>query len=153
MMAGVRCNQGLEPVEPGTAVSAVAGTIRYRNWPPPDSLLDLRIVAFREFPPGNIVASVLSGQAAVYPPLGDTSLVPFYVDSVRYGFALDPGTYEYVTVVQQFGQNLFTDWRAVGQYDLDTNLEVPSPILVPAADTLRDVNISVDFSHPPPPPF
>ena len=151
LLAG--CDGGLVPTEPPPGPGALSGVITYVNWPPLDSLVDLRIVAFRAFPPEDIVRSVLSGQAAVYPPVQDTALVPFYIDSLRYGFSLPSGRYEYVAVAQQYGQNIFTDWRPVGQYDLDTNLAVPTPITVPPDDTLRNINIHVDFENPPPAPF
>jgi hypothetical protein len=147
------CDKGLVPTEPPPGPGALSGLITYANWPPADSLFDLRIVAFRDFPPEGIVSSVLSGQAAVYPPIGDTALVPFFVDSLAYGFGLPSGRYAYLAVAQQYGPNLFSDWRPVGQYDLDTNLAVPTPIVVPPGDTLRNITIHVDFANPPPAPF
>jgi hypothetical protein len=149
------CDQGLEPtpaggVPPGQGV--VTGTVRYRNWPPPDSLVDLRIVLFRRFPPGSIVSEVLQGRAVVHPPLGDTALVPFFVDSLRYTMTAPSGVYEYAVVAQQFGPDVYTQWRLVGQYDLDTNLTLPSPLTVPDGDTLRGIDIPVDFLYPPPQP-
>ncbi len=148
------CNKGIES-EPqvATGPGAMTGLITYRNWPTPDSLRDLRIVAFRNFPPGDIVSEVLQSRAVVYPPLGDTALVPFFVDSLRYKFMLDEGTYAYVVVAQQFGPNVLADWRPVGQYDLDNDLSIPSPVTVPAADTVRNINITVDFVNRPPTPF
>jgi hypothetical protein len=148
------CDKGLEPPsdQPPSQSSAISGLITYKNWPSLDSLRDLRIVLFRTFPPGNIISEVLNGNAVVHPPLGDTALVPFYVDSLRFAFGLPPGVYEYVAVVQQYGPSVYNNWRPVGQYDLDTNLSVPTPVTVPAGDTLRDVAIAVDFIHRPPMP-
>jgi hypothetical protein len=148
------CDKGVSPsAESPPPVGYMSGTIRYQNWPPNDSLIDLRIVAFSLFPPSNIVNEVLAGRAAVYPPLGDSALVPFYVDSLSYTFSLSPGEYQYVAVAQQFGPNITADWRAVGQYDLDSNLTVPSPVTIVANDSTSHVDINVDFSNPPPPPF
>ena len=45
------------------------------------------------------------------------------------------------------------DWRAVGQYDLDTILTEPSPVVVTANDTLDGIDILVDFANLPPPPL
>ena len=89
----------------------------------------------------------------MYPPIGDTALVPFYVDSLRYAVTVPTGEFQYIAVAQQYGPNVRADWRSVGQYDLDSNLSVPSSIRVPLNDTLRNVDISVDFSKPPPQPF
>jgi hypothetical protein len=151
------CDEGIQaPPENSAAggprVSGFSGTIRYKNWPPPDSLVDLRLVAFTQFPPTNIVADALTGKAIVYPPIGQSSL-PFNVDTVHYFVPAVAGVYPYVVVAQQYGSNVFQDWRAVGQYDLDTNLAVPSAIQVPTDDTLKHVDINVDFSHRPPQPF
>lgn len=149
------CDKGLSPSTsaPAVPVGFMSGMIRYQHWPPRDSLLDLRLVAFRVFPPTNIVNEVLLGRAVVYPPLGDSALVPFYVDSLRYKLFLPVGEYQYVAIAQQFGPAITTDWRAVGQYDLDSNLFIPSPVTIVENDTTHDINISVDFTNPPPPPF
>jgi hypothetical protein len=131
----------------------MTGLITYRHWPQRDSLVDLRFVAFTEFPPQNIVSSVLNGVAVVYPPLGDTALIPFYVDSLRFDIPIRAGHYPYVVVAQQYDSIVTKDWRVVGQYDLDSNLTVPSAVDVPDGGVVSDINISVDFSNPPPQPF
>ncbi|MCZ6776831.1 MAG: hypothetical protein O7D34_10285 [Ignavibacteria bacterium] len=59
-------------------------------------------------------------------------------------------TYPYVVIAQQFGPDLMMDWRAVGQYDLDTILAEPSPVVVTAGDTLDGIDILVDFANLPP---
>ena len=147
------CDEGLSPAVPAVPMGFMAGVISYHHWPPRDSLVDLRLVAFRVFPPTNIVSEVLLGRAVVYPPLGDTALVPFFVDSLPFGFSLPAGDYKYVVVAQRYGPDLYADWRPVGQYDLDTNLAVPSPVTIVVNDTTRNVDINVDFANPPPPPF
>ena len=48
------CDRGLVPTEPPPGPGALSGLITYAHWPPPDSLFDLRIVAFRDFPPEGI---------------------------------------------------------------------------------------------------
>ncbi|MER3523731.1 MAG: hypothetical protein C4326_06590 [Ignavibacteria bacterium] len=144
------CNEGLAP---RVEKSGISGTIRYKHWPPQDSLRDLRLVAFKRFPPSNIVGDILQGNAVVYPPIGDTALVPFYVDSLKYTAPLPPGKYEYVVIAQRYGPNIFTDWRPVGQYDLDTNYATPSPVVVLDGTLTRFVDINVDFRNPPPFPF
>jgi len=153
----IGCDKGVGPKsqENGggtTGNGTFTGLITYRNWPTPDSLKDLRLVAFQVFPPRDIVSEVLAGRAVVYPPLGDTALVPFFVDTLSYSVTAPAGTYAYVVVAQRYGPNVLADWRPVGQYDLDTNLAVPSPVVVTASQTTRDINISVDFVNRPPPP-
>jgi len=149
------CDKGIQPTQTGVGGGAgiMTGLITYRNWPTIDSLHDLRIVAFRVFPPTNIVNEVLQGRAIVYPSLGDTSLVPFFVDSLRYSFALTSGTFQYVVIAQQYGPSLTTDWRPVGQFDLDSNFTVPSAVEIVAGATTTGIDIFVDFANPPPAPF
>lgn len=150
LMAG--CDEGLKPTMTVQA-GRFSGLITYQNWPPRDSLVDLRLVAFRTFPPRDIVGEVLQGQAYVYPGLGDTALVPFFVDSLRYIVTVPSGTYQYVIVAQRFGPDLYKDWRAVGQYVRDVHLTTPSSVDVAPDSTTNDIDINVDFLHPPPPPF
>lgn len=147
------CDGGLEPPSSPQMLGTMSGLITYHNWPPLDSLKDLRLVAFRNFPPRDIATEVLQGRAMVYPPLGDSALVPFFVDSLRFLFTLPTGTYKYIAVAQQFGPGVTTDWRAVGQFDLDSNLVIPSPVEIMVNDTTEGININVDFRNPPPPPF
>lgn len=155
-LALVGCDKGLSPSAtppPPSPKGYMSGLVRYQHWPPSDSLHDLRLVAFRVFPPTNIVNEVLLGRAIVYPSLGDTALVPFFVDSLCYGFDLPVGEYQYIVVAQQFGPTITTDWRAVGQYDLDSNFAIPSSVTILEDDTTINININVDFRNPPPPPF
>lgn len=150
LLTGGCSDHGLEPappIDPG-----FGGIIYYARWPPLDSLKDLRLVAFKDFPPTNIVGDVLSGRAYVFPRIGEPHL-PFYVDSTAYEFHVPSGRYAYVAVAQQFGDSLFKDWRAVGQYDLDTIAATPSPLEVGDNTFIPGVNIVVDFRNPPPTPI
>jgi hypothetical protein len=126
--------------------------VTFSNWEAADSLYDLRLVAFSVYPPGeDIVTEVLQGRALVYPPLGNSNtLAERGADSVSYTIGVSPGTYPYVVVAQQFGPDVFQDWRAVGQYDLDTNLTLPSPVVVTEGVITQDIDIAVDFANLPP---
>ena len=145
------CDHGLAPPEKRTGIS---GVIRYNNWPPADSLIDLRLVIFDNYPPGDIFFEITSGRAVVYPPLGPRSL-PFYVDSTEFFVNIAPGHYEYVVVAQQYGENLTSDWRAVGQYDTTGSGRdsIPTPIDVLDNSILENIQINADFKNKPPQPF
>lgn len=148
------CDDGLAPpATPPPSTGTVSGVVRFTNWDSAGTVLDIRLAFFRVFPPNDIVSEVLGGRAVVYPALGAGALVTTGTDSIQYSLAVPAGTFQYVAVAQQFGSNIMTDWRAVGQYDLDTNLTIPSPVVIVADDTTFGVNINVDFSHLPPPPF
>lgn len=153
----IGCDKGLGPSSTSPAAAgmgAFKGTVRFQNWQLADSLYDMRLIAFRVFPPQDVVNEVQQGRAVVYPPLiTGGALATRNTDSVQYTLQIQAGTYPYVVIAQQFGPNIFMDWRAVGQYDLDTNLTQPSPVVVTAGDTTRNIDILVDFAHLPPPPF
>jgi len=146
------CDHGLAPPSGSeTNISGIKGIITYENWPA-DSLYDLRLVIFKSYPPDNIIEDVLYGRAIVYPGLGDPGL-PTYIDTTGFLVELNSGTYEYVVVAQQYGENLNTDWRAVGEYDTLAGDGLPTAITVDTGRMLEEINIHVDFNHLPPQPF
>ena len=143
------CEHGLKPTDENQSQkSGISGTISYINWPPADSLFNLRLVVFEKYPPENILDELDAGRAHVHP-----GFLPFYVDTTTYVMELDPGYYEYVVVAQQDGSNPFTDWLAAGQYDTLFSDELPTPITVISGEILEDINIQVDFDNLPPQPF
>jgi len=123
----------------------------FRNWPPADSLFDLRVVAFKQYPSGDIISDVLQGKAKFTP-----KLQPYGAASIAYQLILEPlppGRFEYIAVAQQFGPNVFRDWRPVAIYeDTTDSARVPLSLFVPANEILTPVDIWVDFQNPPPPP-
>lgn len=155
MLALIGCDDGVKPpaVVPTVTKGTFSGVVRFVNWDSSGTVVDLRLVAFKHFPPGDIIQEVLQGGATVYPALGEGQLAPVGTDSLQYNVTLPAQTYDYVVVAQQFGPDVMADWRPVGQYDLDSNLTVPSPVVVQANDTTRNIDILVDFTHLPPPPF
>ncbi len=143
------CDHGLSPT---AEITGITGSISYLNWPPPDSLFDLRLVVFKNYPPDSIFLEVLTGNAIVYPGLGSPGL-PVNVEMTVFEMGLDPGEYEYVVVAQQFGPNVKADWRAVGQYDTILSDSLPTAITISQGKLLKEINILVDFNHLPPQPF
>lgn len=147
------CDHGLKPLEEESSqMSGISGTISYANWPSTDSLYDLRLVVFDQYPPGDIFDELGAGRAHVYPAIGEEHL-PFFVDSTTYTMELEPGYYAYVAIAQQYGPNIFEDWLAAGQYDTLFTDELPASITVLSGEILEDINIQVDFDSLPPQPF
>ena len=150
------CDTGLSPLnEP----SGFSGVIRYSNWPPPDSVRDLRLVAFEKFPTDSsgIVAALLTGKAVIYPPVGPIRL-PTFVDAAEYTFSTDGTTlkvktYEYVVVALQYGSNFLSDWKPVGVYTTTPGSFDPAPVRVLLHKITPDIDINVDFHNPPPKPW
>lgn len=136
------CDHGLAPplIKPG-----FGGRIAYQGkWPPADSIQRLAVVAFKRFPPTNIVLDVLSGEA-VY----DTALAR-NVEVQEYKIFADPGTFEYVVVAQQYGPNIFSDWRVIGVYTDDPERRRPKAVVIPPGTFVPNININVDFHNLPP---
>ncbi len=144
----IGCNQGLSPDESvvGQGPSGIAGTLRFTNWPPPDSLFDLRVVVFKVFPPTDILSALLTGQAFAFPPI-DSLPLPFYVDSLIYQVELPPGTYEAVTVVYRYGPLILSDWALVGVYhrpDAPSDT-IPDKVKVFPGQLTPNIDIQVNF--------
>jgi hypothetical protein len=143
LLALSACDHGLEP--PPATKPGFGGRISYvGNWPPADSLVRLALVAFKDYPPTDIVDDVLSGRA-VY----DTALAR-NVDFQDYQFFTDPATFKYVVVAQQYGSNLFSDWRVIGVYSDNPSQGTPKSVVVSPETFVSGIDITVDFDHPPP---
>jgi len=59
---------------------------------------------------------------------------------------------EYIAVAQQYGLNIFRDWRVVGVYASDS-LWTPKALTLTRGERRMDVDITIDFRNPPPQPF
>jgi hypothetical protein len=146
----IGCDKGLAPA-PEPQPYGFEGTIYFQNWPPRNNVIDLRVVVFKNYPPRNIFAEISQGNAKY-----SETLLPYYgSDSASYTLYLSPlppGRYEYIVVAQQFGPNIFNDWRAVGVYYANSDTTSPAVLIVPENTVVRGVNINVDFQNPPPQP-
>ncbi len=148
----ISCDHGLKPSEAGTPSEqyeepGFGGTVYFKgNWP--DSIYDLRVVAFRKYPPQDIINEVLQGRAKF-----SQTLTTSKVDSTKYEVLADTGKWEYIVVALQYGSNIFSDWKAVGVYDTTPEDTIPTPLYIPYGKFLRGINITCDFDNPPPQPF
>lgn len=158
LMAG--CDEGLAPFDESQP-SGFSGVIRFKNWPPPDSVQELRVVAFFEYPTDSagILNILLAGGAAVYPPVGTKGLAQ-YVDSLSYTFTniesspnLQVANYKYIIIAQKYGSNIFTDWRPAGVYTLKPGTFEPAPVRVLLHKIVSGIDFDVDFHNPPPKPW
>jgi hypothetical protein len=144
------CSHGLEPP---TTQLGFGGTIYFVSpWPhpPTDSVYDIRVVAFYNYPPQNIINEVLAGEAKVYPPLV-ASAPTLFVDSLTYSFDLDSSsTFQYVAVAMQY-DSVLTDWKVVGAYGYKRGVGSPDSVVVQNT-FVNGINIDVDFKNTPPTP-
>jgi hypothetical protein len=150
------CDTGLEPLN---APSGFSGVIRFTNWPPADSVIRLRLVAFENFPSdsSNIIGMLFSGQAVIYPAFGQPEL-PYLADSVEYTFTnqgnpLQVREYAYIVIAQQYGPNFFVQWQPAGVYTVKPGTFDPAPVRILLHRIVPGININVDFHNLPPKPW
>jgi len=145
----VSCDHGLDP-EQALGDPGFGGTISVRMaWPPPDSVRQLRVVAFRTYPPNEVLTEVLNGTAVFSDEL------PYGEAEISYTIQ-DPtfrGVFEYIAVAQNYGPDLFTQWRAVGVYTVTGDVQLPSPVDLGDGRFVEGIDIVVDFINLPPQPF
>lgn len=152
----IQCEHGLSPSD-AEILPGIKGVITYENnWPPLDSLKEMRLIAFQKFPPQNIFAEILLGRARAFPSDPDEN-ASLYFNVTRQEYLLEleaDSTYEYIVVAQRFGSDRFSQdsWRAVGQYDTDSD-SLPSPVKIGKDTFLESINIHVDFKNLPIQPF
>ncbi|MEN3027267.1 MAG: hypothetical protein ABDH31_06125 [Chlorobiota bacterium] len=141
------CTGGLDP-EALPKEAKIQGVVYFRGtWPPQDSLYDLRVVAFQQYPPRNVVDEVLSGRAVF------SERLRFRVDSEPYQLVVSqtPMVFRYIVVAQQYGSDIFQHWRVVGVYARDVTR--PDSLRVEPGEIYAGVDIVVDFDRLPPQPF
>jgi hypothetical protein len=148
------CDMGLAPKEPAKK-SYISGEISYKGgkdkWPPADSVFEIRLVAFKNYPlsdSSSILRELTDGNA--YFTL-DT--LPRFVEKSYYSLEINdpPVLLKYIAVAQRYG-NLF-QWRVIGVYTESGDNLKPSSLLVNPGDSLKNINIQVDFQNLPPQPF
>ncbi|GBD06501.1 hypothetical protein HRbin21_00294 [bacterium HR21] len=145
------CTGGLDPAMVPVEAK-ISGTVWFRGpWPPPDSLLDLRVVAFQVYPPTNVLEEVLGGRALFSERLPAAPSV----ERASYEITVPqpPMVFRYIIVAQQYGPDIFRHWRVIGVYTRDTVSYRPDSLWVEPGGVYPNVNIQVDFERLPPQPF
>lgn len=147
------CDDGLAPkvILAPQSIYGIRGTIFFKNWPPADSVVDLRLAALKNSPSSNIFNDVIQGRVRF-----SGTLLPYGADSISYELLLaplSPGLFSYIGVAQQFGQNIRTDWRLVGVYHSAGDTLQPGTVNVPADSIVSGIDLLVDFQHLPPQPL
>lgn len=136
MLAG--CEGGLEPpVEETNPTGVITGVVTYSGeWPPADSLKDLRFVPLKSVPqtPQDIFAD--------FNNLVFSERLDFNVEQDTFSISQVPnGVYVYNSVAQNYGT--ITEWRPVGLYEENDG------IIIMDGDTIS-ITIHVDFDNLPP---
>lgn len=145
---GISPNDSLVDRKPG-----FAGSVAFvSSWP--SNVLEMRIVAVPYYPVDSTVSELigkfLNGVIKSSDPLsviGDSGSVQ------QYTFFLDPGNYEYVAIVQRYGQNYYTDWRVISIYGYTAEHPTPKQVTVQPFQFITGIDFTVDFNNLPPQPF
>ena len=144
---GAGCGDGLSP-EMGLVGFEGAVTVA-SAFPPTDSVLTLRVVAARSYPPKDILSEYLAGRLIFSDALTYNARTQSYT-ILQSDLT---GVFEYVCIAQQYGPNPFSQWRVVGVYSLSGDKARHSPIDLGSGRFLRGIDIAVDFYDLPPQPF
>jgi hypothetical protein len=146
------CQEGLEPPPPEQK-SFIGGKITFiggsDNWPPEDSVYAVRVVAFKDYPPQDIITELISGNAYF-----TLESLPFFVDTATFSIEIPetPVTFQYIAVALQYTDDIMTQ-RAIGVYTLTGDKTQPSQVELNTGERINDLDIEVDFNDLPPQPF
>ena len=160
--AFTQCTGGIDPADyAGSAI--IKGKVRYvrgsgsQNFPSKDSLFDLRVVAFKMIPRDtNLVQTLANGEAFFSASLVDSSFsaeIPFSFEVPQSQIADSSVMLQYIAVGQQYGANVFSDWRVVGLYSTGDSLFTPKSLRATPGLYIDTMTINVDFRKIPPQPF
>lgn len=136
LLAG--CEGGLEPpVEETNPTGVITGVVTYSGeWPPADSLKDLRFVPLKSVP------QTTQDIFADFNNLVFSERLDFNVEQDTFSISQVPnGVYVYNSVAQNYGT--ITEWRPVGLYEENDG------IIIMDGDTIS-ITIHVDFDNLPP---
>jgi len=117
----------------------ITGTITYEgNWPPETEIMG--IGAFTFVPDPNNVWTLLNVSSA---KIGIPTFVPSYV----YTLPVSAGTYRYIGVFWKAKGSPLTAIKHLGFYEDPQHPGQPGTLVVAKGDTLRNIDIHVDFSN------
>ncbi len=134
------CDSGLEPPDIETdPVGVINGTVTYSGeWPPADSLHDLRFVALKSIPQS--ATDIVSD----FQNLPFSGTLDFNVEQDTFTVEnIKKGVYVYNVIAQQYGDNILQDWRPVGLYEETDGL-------ITVNDDTVSIAIHVNFDNLPP---
>lgn len=144
------CQEGLAP-EFGKKEANIYGKLivvsGVTSWPVPDSAIELRVVAFKEYPPKDIIGEILSGNAYF------TDTLPRFIDTIPFSLKIDNPPVELKYIVGALRYGSIVEWKVIGVYTMDTLSKKPAPIYVRKGDIISNINIFVDFNNLPEQPF
>ncbi len=148
-LLALECDSGLAPPQiPPSPPYGFKGTVYFQNWLPKDSIKDLRVVAFQNYPPGDIAAEYFGNRLR----FSDELISSYGANSIPYTIILNPmdvDSIPYIAVGKRFGDNQLKDWGMVGVYYAIGNSSRPGTVKVFPDSIVSGIDIYVDFNYPP----
>ncbi len=147
----ISCDEGLSPSEKEQK-TYLNGIVHYlngkNNWPPKDSCYAVRIVAFKSYPPQNIIQDISEGNAYF-----TFNSLPLFVDSSNFSLEIKnaPEELKYIIAALQYSNDL-TSQKVIGVWSVNENNFEPSSIKIERGKRYS-IEINVDFNKLPPQPF
>jgi len=145
------CDGGLEPISVEQKAKLDV-TLKFvdagNNWPPKDSIIGLRIAAFKKMPDTSIINDIIAGNAYF-----TFNSLPLFVDSTgtRFEISDSPVDLVYIAAVQQY-DSLITSQRVIGIFSITGDKTKPSSLLIEPGKQYS-IKIDIDFNDLPPMPF
>lgn len=152
MFFHLSCQEGLDPTIDQAKESYIKGNVLVisgkSSWPSPDSILELRVVGFKRYPPQDIINEILSGEAYF------TDTLPRFLDTISYILKIDKTPVELNYLVCAYRYGTILEWRVAGVYSDEMTFErTPKKLFVPSGKAIENVDIKVDFRNLPKQPF
>jgi len=147
----IACNEGLAPSEKEQK-TYLNGIVHYingkNNWPPADSCFAVRIVAFKTYPPQNIIQEISERNAYF-----TFNSLPLFVDSSDFSLEIKnaPVQLKYIVAALQYTNDL-TSQKVIGVWSVNEKKFEPSIINIERGKSYS-IDIYVDFNELPPQPF
>lgn len=148
----ISCNEGLSPpvVDETTIIKGkINFTSGLDSWPSLDSLKDLRVAFFKNYPDSANILNDFLTENLVF----TADSLPYYVESYEYSQVVSsvPVEFNYICVVQNYAGLL--DWKVIGLYSINEDNQTPKKLVINSAGIYDSININVNFNNLPPQPF
>lgn len=141
------CQSGLNPEiqKNSKLMGKLIFTSERESFPPADSIKDMRVVAFKTYPPTNVVADVLTGNAYFTDQTLDYSQ-----DTVDFEITIPEPPVELKYIVAGYQYGTIMEWRVIGVYH--QNNDSISSLNIDKGKNY-EIEIFVDWKNLPPQPF
>jgi len=145
------CDGGLEPISKDKRSYLKIELIFLNgkdNWPNKDSVIAVRVAAFKKIPDSSIIVDVIQGNAYF-----TLESLPLFVDSSFTTFEIidAPVELKYIAAVMQY-DSLITSQRVIGVYTKSGNNKEYSSLYIEKGKNYN-IKINIDFNDLPPMPF